>query len=78
MLVSSIGYFVVNKTVVPDNIVTNQANKVNLNEGFGHFDEFNRKVDNKSNVLSKCLESVKSMFSMNKTDETSKYLSLIG
>lgn len=75
MLVSSIGYFTVQKTVVPDNVVKNQTNKTSLNEGFGYS---NDKVQNttNSNFLSSFIESFKSLF-VKKSDETSKYLSLI-
>ena len=75
MLVSSIGYFTVSKTVVPNNIVKNQTNKVSLSEGFGYS---NDKIQNSngSSLVKNFVDSFKSMF-VKKSDESTKYLSLI-
>ena len=74
MLVSSIGYFTVTKTVVPDNIIKNQTNKVTLNEGFGFSND--KKLNNDTSFVKTFLDSFKSLF-MKKSDESSKYLNLI-
>lgn len=75
MLVSSIGYFTVNKTVVPDNVIKNQTSKIALNEGFGYSNEKTNQNDDSSFVKT-FLDSFKSLF-MKKSDESSKYLELI-
>ena len=75
MLVSSIGYFAVNKTIVPDNVIKNQTNKVSLNEGFGYSNDKNKQT-NDTSFIKNFIESFKSLF-MKKSDESSKYLELI-
>lgn len=76
MLVSSIGYFTVNKTIVPSNVIKDKSmNKASLNEGFGYSND-KSKQNNDSSFMKTFLDSFKSLF-MKKTDESSKYLSLI-
>ena len=76
MLVSSIGYFTVNKTIVPSNVIKDKSvNKASLNEGFGYSND-KVKQNNDTGFVKSCLESFKSLF-MKKSDESSKYLSLI-
>ena len=75
MLVSSIGYFVVNKTIVPNNVIKDKSvNKASLNEGFGYSND--KKQSNDTSFVKTFVESFKSLF-MKKSDESSKYLSLI-
>ena len=75
MLVSSIGYFNVNKTIVPNSVIKDKSvNKASLNEGFGYSNE--KKQSNDTSFVKSFLESFKSLF-MKKSDESSKYLELI-
>ena len=75
MLVSSIGYFNVNKTVVHNSVIKDKSiNKASLNEGFGYSND--KKQDNGSSFLRSFVESFKSLF-MKNTDESAKYLELI-
>lgn len=81
MLVSAIGYFN-NANVVPvvnvDGNSKNQASKVNLTEGFGHFNDNDLFVNKKrSGLFENILNSFKSFISGGRADESSKYLSLI-
>lgn len=81
MLVSSIGYF--NNASMSyvsnmDSNVKNQASKVNLTEGFGHYNDKDCSVNkNNAGMVSRVLNSVKSFFVNSKSNESSKYLSLI-
>lgn len=75
MLVSSIGYFNVNKTLVHNSVIKDKSvNKASLNEGFGYSND--KKQSNDTSFVKSFLESFKSLF-MKKSDESSKYLSLI-
>lgn len=75
MLVSSIGYFNVNKTIVPNSVIKDKSvNKASLNEGFGYSND--KKQSNDTSFVKSFLESFKSLF-MKKSDESSKYLELI-
>ena len=75
MLVSSIGYFTVNKTIVPNNVIKDKsANKAILNEGFGYSND--KKQNNDSSFVKAFVDSFKSLF-MKKSDESAKYLELI-
>ena len=75
MLVSSIGYFSVNKTIVPSNVLKEKSvNKASLNEGFGYSND--KKQSNDTSFMKNFVESFKSLF-MKKSDESSKYLELI-
>lgn len=74
MLVSSIGYFDVSKVSYAENSVS----KTNLTEGFGHFKE--KKTNSCRNDLklfSDFINSFKSFFLKENSQESSKYLSLI-
>lgn len=77
MLVSSIGYFEHKKTVIPDNVIRNQGTKISLAEGFGHYDQYNKSQKSDSSFIKTFVDSFKSLLEKNKSDETSKYLSLI-
>ena len=77
MLVSSIGYFEHKKTIVPDNVVKNQSTKINLSEGFGHFNQNNKSLNCDTKKIKTFVDSFKSLINKNKSDESSKYLSLI-
>lgn len=80
MLVSAIGYFnsaSVAPAVNADNSVKNQPTKVNLTEGFGHYNDNNYSNDNNSGLFANILNSFKSFISGGKSNESSKYLSLI-
>lgn len=75
MLVSSIGYFNVQKTIVHNNVTKDKtANKSSLSEGFGYSNY--KKQDNDSSFMKTFIDSFKSLF-MKKSDESSKYLDLI-
>lgn len=75
MLVSSIAYFNVNKTIVPNSVIKDKSvNKASLNEGFGYSND--KKQSNDTSFVKSFLESFKSLF-MKKSDESSKYLELI-
>lgn len=75
MLVSSIGYFSVNKTVISNDVIKDKTvNRVSLAEGFGYSNEKTQQ-NNNSNFLKSFIESFKSLF-MKKNNE-SKCLSLI-
>lgn len=75
MLVSSIGYFNIQKTVVHNNVIKDKsANKSSLNEGFGYSND--KKQSNDTSFVKSFLDSFKSLF-MKKSDESSKYLELI-
>ena len=76
MLVSSIGYFDVSKISCAENSVKNQQNKTNLTEGFGHFKE--KKTNNNDlNFITSFINSFKSLFFKEKSQDSSRYLSLI-
>lgn len=77
MLVSSIGYFDVSKPYCADNATKNQTPKINLTEGFGHFNEKKQTQNNDSNLLVSFVNSFKSLFNKEKSQDSSKYLSLI-
>lgn len=77
MLVSSIGYFDVLKLSSSESSVKNQSSKTNLTEGFGHFKEKEQSRNNDSNLLVSFLNSFKSLFNKEKSQDSSKYLSLI-
>lgn len=77
MLVSSIGYFEHKKTIVPDNVIKNQSTKVNLSEGFGHFNQANNFQRSEAGFVKTFIDSFISLVNKNKSDESSKYLSLI-
>lgn len=77
MLVSSIGYFEHKKTIIPDNVIQNQSTKINLAEGFGHYDQYNKLQKSDSGFIKTFVDSFKSLLEKSKSDETSKYLSLI-
>ncbi len=77
MLVSSIGYFEHKKTIIPDNVVKNQNTKVNLSEGFGHFNQSNKLQNSDSGFMKTFIDSFKSLIDKSRADESSKYLSLI-
>lgn len=77
MLVSSIGYFEHKKTIIPDNVIKNQSTKINLAEGFGHYDQYNKLQKSDSGFIKTFIDSFKSLLEKSKSDETSKYLSLI-
>jgi hypothetical protein len=75
MLVSSIGYFNVQKTVVHNSVIKDKtANKSSLNEGFGYSTA--KKQNNDTSFMKTFIDSFKSLF-MKKSDESSKYLELI-
>lgn len=75
MLVSSIGYFNIQKTVVHNNVIKDKsANKSSLNEGFGYSND--KKQSNDTSFVKSFIDSFKSLF-MKKSDESSKYLELI-
>jgi hypothetical protein len=77
MLVSSIGYFnPLQNMVHRDYVVNSKSAKVNLNEGFGNINE--TQYPPKSNMLINFIEDCKDLFTQQKTDESRKYLSLIG
>lgn len=76
MLVSSIGYFTINKTIVPSNVIKEKsANKATLNEGFGYSNDKNNQ-NNDTSFMKNIVNTFKSLF-MKKSDESSKYLELI-
>lgn len=76
MLVSSIGYFSVNKTVGSNNALKDRAvDNVSLGEGFG-YSTSPLKQNKNSSVLKSLIAFFKSLF-MKKNDDSSKYLSLI-
>lgn len=77
MLVSSIGYFEHSKTIIPDNVIKNQNTKINLSEGFGHYNQYNKLQKCDSGFMKAFVDSFKSLLEKSKSDETSKYLSLI-
>ena len=77
MLVSSIGYFEHKKTIIPDNVIQNQSTKINLAEGFGHYDQYNKLQKSDSGFIKTFVDSFKSLLEKSKSDETSEYLSLI-
>lgn len=75
MLVSSIGYFNIQKTVVHNNVIKDKsANKSSLNEGFGYSND--KIQSNDTSFVKSFVDSFKSLF-MKKSDESSKYLELI-
>ena len=75
MLVSSIGYFNVQKTVVHNSVIKDKTvNKSSLNEGFGF--SADKKQNNDTSFMKTFIDSFKSLF-MKKSDESSKYLDLI-
>ncbi|MBQ8459395.1 hypothetical protein IJ541_04760 [bacterium] len=78
MLVSSIGYFKPVSTVYSDNVVNSQLsnNKNILSEGFGHFNQSS--ISKNKTFMDSFLDICKSIFSNDKSDNSSKYLSLIG
>lgn len=77
MLVSSIGYFKPLTALNRDYVVNSQANKINLNEGFGHVNE--EKATNETSFFSRLIDSCQALFSKdNPNNESKKYLSLIG
>lgn len=78
MLVSEIGYInSVSKSMYGIDVNKNQNNKYNLGEGFGHFNEPYSNYKNNSNLFTNWASSLQSMFTP-KSDESKKYLSLIG
>lgn len=77
MLVSSIGYFDVLKVSCAESTTKNQTQKNNLTEGFGHFREKEQNNSNDSNLFVSLINSFKSLFNKEKSQDSSKYLSLI-
>lgn len=77
MLVSSIGYFDVAKVSSTENSIKNQVSKTNLTEGFGHFNEKQNNSKNDFNLLKSFIKSFKSLFSKEKSQDSSKCLSLV-
>lgn len=76
MLVSSIGYFSVNKTVGSNNVGKDRAvDSVSLGEGFG-YSKSPLKQNKNSGFLKNFIASFKSLFTK-RNDESSKYLSLV-
>ena len=58
MLVSSIAYFNVNKTIVPNSVIKDKSvNKASLNEGFGYSND--KKQSNDTSFVKSFLESFK-------------------
>jgi len=72
MLVSSIGYFNALNTVKIDNTTRLQPSSANV---FGNDKQNQTPV--KNNFASKFLDSFRQIFSSDKSDKSSKYLSLI-
>lgn len=78
MLVSSIGYLNTVKSPYNDYVVTNQNVKGNsLSEGFGHYDNKPASEVYQRSFLISVMDSFKMLFSNKKSDESSKYLSLV-
>ena len=75
MLVSSIGYFDTSKSVKNENAVKIQSSSYKVH-GFGHVPQKDIKIKNNDYVKG-MIDACKSLFGINKADESSKYLSLI-
>ena len=67
----------IKKTIIPDNVIKNQNTKVNLSEGFGHFNQSNKLQNSDSGFMETFIDSFKSLIDKSRADESSKYLSLI-
>ena len=77
ILLSYLVYFDNKKNIIPDNVIQNQSTKINLAEGFGHYDQYNKLQKSDSGFIKTFVDSFKSLLEKSKSDETSKYLSLI-
>lgn len=79
MLVSSIGYFKANNSpYYVENAEKNQQSKsVSLTEGFGHYNDSPISYNQNSSFMKNFVNSFRSMFSIDKAEDSSKYLSLI-
>ncbi len=75
MLVSSIGYFNQQNASLRDYSTKNQMAKSNMQAGFGHVNEVNVQQD--KNIFSRITQSIMSLFSDNKSEQSSKKVSYI-
>lgn len=76
MLVSAIGYFNSNSKSLYG-VEQNKLQAKNLNEGFGHFNEFVAVANNNNSKIGNNLSSSFKTFFTPKADESKKYLNLI-